>query len=86
MLFIIPLLFSIAFALGFYVLSTRKLNLLTRVVTDVMLGFFTPLLLYGVMFFVTNGVVPHFTFPLFCVGFFITLSFLFPKSKKKKSK
>ena len=86
MLFIIPLLFSVAFAFGFYFVSSRKLNLFTRVTLDIILGFFTPILLYVVMFFVTNGNIPHYVLPLFCIGFFITLAFLYPKSEKKNKK
>ena len=83
---VIPIIFSIGFAFAFYLVSSLKLNLLTRIVTDIVLGFFTPLVVYVVMFFVTNGNIPHYVFPLFCGGFFVTLSFLYPKKNKEKKK
>lgn len=70
-------------ALLFAFITTRNLNLFTRVCLDTVYGFFTLFGLYVVEFLITNGNVPHYIFFVFALAFFATLSFIFPLKNKK---
>ena len=70
-------------ALIFYFLSAKKCNLLTRVCVDVVYSFLSIFALYVSEFFITNGNVLPYVYVLFALAFFVTCSFIYPRSTKK---
>ena len=78
--------FGFLFALTFRFVSNKKYNLITRIATDLLLGFIPPIATYFIAFLITQGNVPHYTIALFLLAFVVSLCFLFPIKKEKRSK
>lgn len=74
------------FALTFRFVSNKKFNLITRIATDLLLGFVPPIATYSIAFLITQGNVPHYAIALFLLAFVISLCFLYPTKKEKRSK
>ena len=86
MIAIVCLSVGVLFALVFKVISLKKFNLITTIAIDLLLGFIPPIATYFIAFLITQGNVPHYTIALFLLAFVVSLCFLFPIKKEKRSK